>query len=430
MDEILAKASNQAMSFAIRSGISIASGFAIKTVSKFLDRIPKSEKARIEAAKLKLRTKINIVSSSIDLIKLEAARGDSALEPTLQLVNDLKIEIDGFDDQMNSILENFDRSNEKDLIKQVESIINSLILSINDAIPLINLSLITCGVSFTSSLNPKVSPSRLLQSTCLLVDSNKEHAKLEGSADVIVGPEFDLKFYTVFFNPSRLKYIEEDDKSVSSSFKSDPLLLAISWKEEYARALCKLVRSKGLQYSYQLIVQEDFDDNRYHDELEKPKVRKIRIEDIRKQFFSASGRLLRLEGVDSPVLTLKIKAGDGFDYVGFGEAGTDFDDSELETSSSDYEDAEDIERSERAKTLSLLEYLLRLSLLQHIENQSVLEINDEKLSYYLSSQSDGSVLPKSVYQKAIEADEKKGNAQSLQLDSNINRLEHLSLGEK
>lgn len=44
MDQILLKASNQAVSFAIRSGISLASGYAIKTISTFLDKIPELSK--------------------------------------------------------------------------------------------------------------------------------------------------------------------------------------------------------------------------------------------------------------------------------------------------------------------------------------------------------------------------------------------------
>lgn len=430
MDEILAKASNQAMSFAIRSGISIASGFAIKTVSKFLDKIPQSEKARIEAAKLKLRTKINIVSSSIDLIKLEAARGDSALEATLQLVNELKLEIDVFDIEMKEALENFNSSNEKDTIKHVESIINRLIESINDAIPLINLSLLTCGVSFKSAMSSKISPSRLLQSSCLLHESNKiDESNLE---DVLVGPLFDLKLFTVFYNPSRLKYIEEDKSSKSSSIPSSQMLMAISWKEEYARALIKLVRTRGKNFDYQLVIEEDYDDGRYHDEDEKARTKRIKVGNIRKQFFSASGRLLRLEGSNSPVLILKTQVGTDYEYIAFGETGAEFDGSDDEqiSRSSEYEDTNDIQETEKVKTLSLLEYLLRLASLQEMEQKSILEINDEKLTFYLSNQADGSAIPKSSFERAIDNEINKETTQSLQLDSNINRLKHLSLGEK
>lgn len=442
MDEILAKASSQAMSFAIRSGISIASGFAIKTVSKFLDKIPQSEKARIEAAKSKLRTKVSIVSNSIDLIKLEAARGGSALEPSLQLANDLQDEIDRFDEQMVIVLENFDSSNEKESIRLVENTIKELVESINDAIPLINLSLITSGASFTSAMDSKVSPSKLLQSSYLICDSNAKFESQAKPADVIVGPVFDLKLYTVFYNPSRFKYIEEGDNvSVSSSATdrtSSKLQLAISWKEEFARALCSLVRSQDSGFSYHLVIKEDFDDNRYHEEDEKPRVKTIQIKDIQKQFFSASGRLLRLEGSNSPVLTLKIQTPTKFDYIAFEEIGTQFeddsDDDEYDNDQSDessnYEDANEGEASRKSKKLSLLEYLLRLSSLQEIEQASILEMNDEKLAFCLESHADGSALPKLKHQKQLEEERSRNNKEKLQLDSNISRLEHLSLEGK
>lgn len=434
MDDILAKASNQAMSFAIRSGISIASGFAIKTVSKLLDRIPASEKARIERANTKLRTKINIVSMSIDLIRLESVRGKSALEPTLQLIDELKVEIDNFDLEVATLLDNFSHSNSKETIKLTERAIESLILSLNEAIPLINLSLLTCGVSFPTSMSPKISPNMLLQSTCYLHESNSKFAEITGAEDVAVGPVFDLKLYTVFYNPSRFRYVEDDDKSPVSSSATEATnlkLLAVSWKEEFARALCELVRLSGKKYAFKLIIDEDFDDGRYHDDDEKPKQKVVEVQDIRKQFFSASGRLLRLEGSNLPVLTLKIETDTGFDYLALGECESpEESDSDDDSDSSDYEDAKDTKVTERTKTLSLLEYLLRLASLQLVEQKDILEVCDEKLSFYLSNQADGAVIPKSRSQKIIEQTQKQTNEQSLEHDSNTNRLEHLSLGRK
>ncbi|SGZ49220.1 CIC11C00000003243 [Sungouiella intermedia] len=432
MDDILAKASNQAMSFAIRSGISIASGFAIKTVAKLLDRIPATEKARIEGANFKLRTKINIISTSIDLIRLESARGNSALEPTLQMVDELKIEIDQFDLKVVSLLEQFTHSNRIETVKLAEKAIESLILSINDAIPLINLSLITCGVSFPSSISPKVSPSRLLQSTCHIHEANSKFAKSNNLKSVTVGPVFDLKLYTVFYNPSRLRYVEEDDKSSISSSTADRTsqkMLTVSWKEEFARALCKLVRLQGKKFEFNLVIEEDFDDGRYHEDDEKPKVKTVMVEKIQKQFFSASGHLLRLEGSNSPVLTLKIETASGFDYIALGEY-SEPDDSEDESDSSDYEDAKETEGPKKTKNLSLLEYLLRLASLQEVEQKDILEVCDEKLSFYLSNQADNSVIPKSKSQKASELAQKQSNDQYLEHDSNTTRLGNLSLESK
>lgn len=75
MDEILAKAGSQAVTFAIRSGISFASGYAIKTVVKFIEKVPKDDRRRIEVLNLEIQIKFSIVSNAMDLIRLAAARG-------------------------------------------------------------------------------------------------------------------------------------------------------------------------------------------------------------------------------------------------------------------------------------------------------------------------------------------------------------------
>lgn len=431
MDEILSKASNQAVSFAIRSGISIASGFAIKTVTKFLDKIPESEKARIKAARTKLLTKISIISTSIDLIRLEAARGNSALEATVDLVNDLKAEIDNFDENMNQVIEDLSKMNEKDSVKYVERAMNSLLDSINDAIPLINLSLITCGVNLTSNLSSHISPSCLLQASDCLLRCNSSFVSHKGMSSVTAGPLFDLKLYTVFYNPSRFKYVNDnsDTATTSSTQSSDEPsgLLAISWKEEFARALCKVVRLKGKNFSHELVIEEDFNDGRYHDDDENPQVKRFKVLDIRRQFFSASGRLLRLDSSTSPVLIFKVQTEQGFEYVALGETGAEFDESSDDSDGSDYEDAAETANVEKHKKLSLLQYLVRLAALQENEQCSILDVKDEKLTLYLRDETDNSVIPKSKEQKKIDASKNETRARTLQLDSSINRLEHLSL---
>ena len=79
MDEILAKAGSQAVTFAIKSGISIASSYAIKTVATFVTKIPEADATRLQKLRKKLETRMEIVSSAIDLIKLVAAKGNTNL---------------------------------------------------------------------------------------------------------------------------------------------------------------------------------------------------------------------------------------------------------------------------------------------------------------------------------------------------------------
>lgn len=415
MDEILAKASNQAVTFAIRSGISLASGLAIKTVTRLLDKIPEADQAKLQRANARLHAKVAILATSIDLIKLAAARGNSALDATVALVSDLQDQIDAFDTELNDILHRLSSQNQKDSVRAAELKIQALLDAISDAVPLISLLLTTSGVNLASSMSLRISPSILLRASSYLVSSNELFAGLPAA----VGPAFDLKLYSVFYNPSRLKYVDERPDSVS----------AVSWKEEFARCTCVLRRLPGPGFAYELEAKESFDDNRYHDEDELPGVRKIKLHDITRQFFSASGKLLRLEGSNSPVLTLKIQRKEELQYLSFGEVGTQFEDLDSESdASSGYADAEEY-KTETHKHLALLEYLIRLASLQEAEQQSLLDIKDEKLLMYLHDHTDGSVIPKSNAEKQQAAVEIQKQGQMLQEDSNINRLEKLSLGD-
>ncbi|ODV69897.1 Ran-binding-domain-containing protein [Hyphopichia burtonii NRRL Y-1933] len=434
MDEILAKASSQAVTFAIRSGISLASGFAIKTVTKFLDKIPENEKRKIINGRNKIQTKVSILSVSIDLVKLVAARGNTSLGSTIELIDSLNEEIDSFDKVMNDIVQNISNINEKESIQKVERMMKDLLENINEAIPLINLSLITCGVSLEGNLPDNVSPGRLLQASNYLIKSNEafDKAKIETK----VGPMFDLVFYSIFYNPSRLKYITEENPS-NSQQEND--LLSISWKEDFARCLGQIVRTidADRSYAYKFQVTEDFNDGRYHEDDVMPMVKSYNISLVKRLFFSASGKLLRLESRTSPVLIFKIvdEATEKEEWVAFGEVGSnEFDDDDEEDEDEDDEKQQTNEENTVKNTsLSLLEYLVRLSTLQEHDSKSILDINDERISLYLKDESTSAsmanqgIIPKS--KKVLEA-EKKNNDKTenmLSMSSNVNRLENLNL---
>lgn len=419
MEEILAKASSQAVTFAIRSGISLASGFAIKTVTKLLDKIPENDKKKIILGRNKIQTKIDILSVSIDLIKLVAARGNTSLESTIELISSLNQEIDTFDEIMNEIVRDINSLNEKDLVRKVESMMKDLLSEINDAIPLINLSLITCGVSLNGSLPNHVSPGRLLQASNHIVASNSES---KGTEDAVVGPTFDLVLYSIFYNPSRMKYIEESSG-----------LLCITWKEDLARCLAQIIRLKSPknEFNYKFVVTENFDDGRYHED-EKPVVKEYSLLAIKRLFFSASGKLLKLESRTSPVLIFKLDDGDKEDWIAFGEVGAkEFDDSDSEDESGEEDNG--VASTPKQTSLSLLEYLVRLSTLQEHESKSILEVSDEKLSLYLRDEiakanvETQSVIPKSKKELDAELQQSQKNNEAITLDSNINRLETLKL---
>lgn len=426
MDEILSKASNQAMSFAIRSGISIASGFAIRTVSKFLDKIPVSEKARLEAAKSQLLTKITILSTSLDLIKLAAARGNSVLDSTVDLVTDLQAEIDRFDLRMNNIINDLSNLNEKESVKHVEKGITDLLASINEAVPLITLSLVTCGVNIESAMKPRISPGRFLQAAHHINVSNERfNSRLPtDTSECTVGPQFDLKLYSVFYNPSRLRYVDKEGESLANND------LAVTWKEDFARANCQIVRVSDPSFKYEIRITENFDDGRYHDDDDVPNEKRFGISLVRKLFFSASGKLLRLEGSDSPVLTLKLLTDSGYEYVALGEISADSaaDDDE-EDSDSEYEDAVRSQPPEMSHQLSLFEYLVRFAALQQNEQAPLMHVKDEKLALYLYDETDDSVIPKSRDQRKQDAVSNARKDHLLNVESSVKQFESLSLKE-
>ncbi|KAK6465201.1 Ran-specific GTPase-activating protein 30 [Scheffersomyces coipomensis] len=459
MDQILAKASNQAVTFAIRSGITIASTYAIKTVGQFLEKISEHEKQRITNTRNKIQTKINIISLSIDLIKLATARGNSTLESTLDLINELNAELNSFDEHIDSINQNLTGGNEKESIKQVEDYMKSLLNLINDSIPIINLALITSGINingFIDGAQDNISPGRLLQASNHIIKSNEVSSK---EFPATVGPVFDLVTYTIFYNPSRAKYISGTDQdTIPEDDDLDIGLSSISWKETFARSEVSIRRTKSTEekqtYDYRLEIREDFNDGRYHDhEEESPQVKVYNIKMIQRLFFTASGKLLKLDDRSSPVLILKLidEVKSTEEWVAFGELNVgEFDDDDdeeedEEVDDDDEEDGENIKKNkkkrapvqQKANSLSLLEYMLRLTKLQQVEQQSIMKVKDEILSLYLkdelqsSSKPSSRVIESKTISKKLNSSKKSSNRDtSLTLDSNINRLENLKLGKK
>lgn len=415
MDQILNKASNQVVTFAIRSGISLASGFAIKTITKFLDKLPESEKIKIQTLRNKVQTKADIVSISSDLIKLACARGNSSLEATVLFLQELNEEIDTFDTTVNDITSRLTGGNEKESVRQVELYLKALLQQINDAIPILTLSLVTAGVNLNGALQKGVSPGRLLQASNYINKANE-------SGGPQVGPTFDLVMYTIFYNPSRMKYIngEQDDE-----------LSSITWKETFARSLVRIIQEPDYKYTFE--IKEDFNDGRYHDEEEEPaKTKTYNTELIQRMFFSASGTLLKLEGRNSPVLIIKLVDGDSEEWIALGEINLgEFDDDDDNDDDDDDDDEEEKEEVQQKTTsLSLLEYLVRLSKLQHIEQKQLLQIKDEVLSLYLRDEIEGrddTVIPKTTKQKQVDTRKKSAADDKITLESNIRRLNELDI---
>ncbi|EDK41498.2 hypothetical protein PGUG_05596 [Meyerozyma guilliermondii ATCC 6260] len=418
MDQLLARAGSQAVTFAIRSGITFASGYAVRTVTKFLDKIPESEKKKILDKRTKIRIKTDILGQAMDLIRLAAVRGNTSLEPSLELIEAVTSEIERFETKMSSITETLSSLNEKESVIEVNRCMDNLLTQLDEAIPLLQLSIATSGTTMKTSLSPSVSPGRLLQASSLVAKAN------ESKSPCNVGPVFDLVYYSVFYNPSRLKYIDHEDNKKVDVAKDDDLL-AISWKEEYSRASVRIISNNKSSFQYSLEIREDHNDGRYHDE--KPKVVVYDVKSIMRMFFSASGKLLKLESRSAPVLMFKLVDKDeNEEWIALGQVGVgEFDDSDSEEDES--EDEAPAPQEDKHLSLSLLEYLLRLCALQQRDQTSIFETSDEKLALYLQDENAKNTIYETSRQKRDRLLDEANTNNAIDLDSNMNRLKNLDL---
>ena len=396
MDELLAKAGSQAVTFAVRSGVSLASSYALKTISSFLLQVDSSESRTIERLKNKLEDRIDIVSSAIDLIKLVAARGNTNLQSTLKITQSLKEEINQFDTRISNLLGAVEGSkNQKtrnDAIKEAEEYLKDLLRRVEEITPYINLALTTSGANLSTSLPKNISPGLLLQASDSICINNRCFSP-SNKDSFQVGPTFETTLFSVFYN------LNTEDH--------------INWKEDMRRALVTVARTPvegdSVSYSYKLMIQQSFDDGLYHnteDGEEKPGSETFNIINIQKIYFSVSGRLLKLNECDSAVLILKVarddnaKASDSEDstvsWFAFGEydAVNDNEDEDDESSSDENEASEGssvIKQVNNSSSIALLEYIIRLTSLQQNDQADLLHINDERLSVYLNDENPNSV---------------------------------------
>ncbi|GMG11742.1 unnamed protein product [[Candida] boidinii] len=197
MDQLLSKAGNQIVTFAIRSGVSVASGYALRTVVKLMERVPEGDKRKIERLRNQLSTRVEILTYAIELIELANARGNSNIESTIKLTRELKYEIDDFEKDIDHILSQ-DVITE-DTVKQCQITIKEILNKIDESIPIINLSMTTSGINLRNGVNTSdISLGRLIQCSNYLIQSNSKKFTLKS----LVGPKFDLRMFNIFYNPA------------------------------------------------------------------------------------------------------------------------------------------------------------------------------------------------------------------------------------
>ncbi|KAI5846438.1 RanGTP-binding protein-domain-containing protein [Morchella snyderi] len=326
MDFFLTKVSQQAVSFAIKSGITVTTTFAYHQIGRYIASTRGKDRQELLSLKERLQTKIDIISPAIDLVEIISARGNTSLESALTLTKAIRHDIESLGVRLSDLSnqsEGIKRPKNQDEIKGVVHDIKDLLGKIEDAVPFISLAVTTSGVELSSNIPHNVSPSRLLQASTLLSAGDTAYA-VRPFDPAQIGTTFTLSVYMLFAGHShRQEHISAKD---------------LTWKEVIYKCRVKLQRiplvydedddgysSKHLQartkteeYYYELCLIEDLDDGRVHeleelgqqpgsyeDVLNAGLRTRIPVHEISKLFYTNSGTLLGIEDSNSPILLLK-----------------------------------------------------------------------------------------------------------------------------
>ncbi|KAF2162283.1 hypothetical protein M409DRAFT_58389 [Zasmidium cellare ATCC 36951] len=345
MEVLLSRVTQHAVQYAIRSGVSITTGYAIKQCSRLLKEAPKGrEREELMQLQLRLESKIRVISPSIDMIELIAARGNTSLESALSLTKDIRYEIQKLGVRLSNA------ANEEELLRRKSSRAKSreetdhelraivqqiklLLARIEDAVPLINLAITTSGINLSTNLSGTISPSRLLQASTFLTSADSKYTG-DPSRWQQVGPTYVLTLYMLFAGHAS-RPVDEDG------------VRETTWKEVIHKARVKLWRvpleqlyslpgeatdsdarsntvradAEAGEFAYQLAMVEDLDDDRVHtfeddkpqpgpfDDVQNAGIRDvIPVHEVSKVFYADTGKILNIGGdgdSNSPVLLLK-----------------------------------------------------------------------------------------------------------------------------
>ncbi|KAF1953693.1 Ran-binding-domain-containing protein [Byssothecium circinans] len=347
MEVLLSQVTKQAMNYAIRTGITITSGYAIQQCGRLLKTVDGQLKEELASLQLRLESKIRIVSPAIDMIELIAARGNTSLESAVTLTKSLRWDIQSLGVRLSKAVGEAklarkggsQRSAQNELeLKLIIAEIKKLLLRIEDAVPLINLAITTSGVSLSTSMPTTVSPSRLLQAGTFLTAGDTQYNMTMPRAQQI-GPVFTLSMYMLFSGHANRPQDEEGVRETT-------------WKEVMHKARVTLLRvplhnvydyptpfggdskqadegnrnhipsaGHSHEFAYQLLILEDLEDDRLHtfedgeaqpgpyEGVDLAGVREIiPIHEISKIFYADTGKILNI-GADgetnNPILLLK-----------------------------------------------------------------------------------------------------------------------------
>ncbi|KAM3419346.1 hypothetical protein BST61_g5277 [Cercospora zeina] len=302
MDLLLQRVTQQAVQYAIRSGITLTAGYAIKECSRLLQQAPKSrERDELMQLQRRLESKIGVVAPSIDMIELIAARGNTSLASALSLCQALRYDMQQLGQRLDHAAQHEQRlhargcndDDARDELVAVSAQIKLLLARIEDAVPLINLAIVTSGVNLSTTLSGTISPSRLLQASTFLTQADSRFT---------TSP-------TARHQPPRAR--PRDDMARSPA--QDP-------RQAVARA-ARRSACIASEFAYQLSLVEDHDDARLHtyddgdpkpgpfDGVAAAGIRDVvPVHEISKIFYADTGKILHITGEDEvnyPCLLLK-----------------------------------------------------------------------------------------------------------------------------
>ncbi|KAI8051200.1 RanGTP-binding protein-domain-containing protein [Syncephalis plumigaleata] len=346
MDDLFSKLAISTVSLVGRAAFGAASRVAVQQISNYLQH---GQRHRSQARRdvdaneqlLHLRdrfeTKLRIVTPAIDLVEIIAARGNTALESVLELTTTLRRDMDRFARRLADDVATWEESEKHDnkeetmearatSVARVTRELKALLARIEDAVPFLNLALTTSGANLGTSLPNSVSPSRLMQASSALADCARRFRDEGNLREEWVWPAFDLRFYRMFRGSIRPKSLK-DSTWIMEMARCTGRVARVPGGEAAAAAssnpgTARVSTSDGLDYVYDLVLEEDFNDGLYHEELvdrdesnDDTEIRgrewRIPVEEVERLYYSSSGRLLEIEGARHPVLVLKVVKGAG-----------------------------------------------------------------------------------------------------------------------
>ncbi|KAI8721991.1 hypothetical protein NCS52_00341900 [Fusarium sp. LHS14.1] len=321
MDDFLAAVGVQAMKYAIRSGITLTSTYALGQCSRLLKSVEgRAIYAELKSLQSTLDSKIKIISPAIDLIEFKSGRGNLFLESATPLAKSLHKEIVSLGRRIEAATtlssdSDSDRAQSKsppisqdDLLAIVTSI-KALLERIDRDIPLLQLAITASGESLSTSLPTGISPSRLLQASTLLIVGDTQFAQ-DPTRPVQIGPAFTLSLYMLFLGhastltPQSATGTTISNGTIASSSSAQSLnddrVYGLGegdrkplWQEVLHKARVRICRTRrdfffdsrtgyhagclaslptpvssenSWEYAYHLEIIEDLDDGRLHDD--------------------------------------------------------------------------------------------------------------------------------------------------------------------